>query len=166
MRLPLAALALLGLAIALVVLTRPHPPTTLPPPAPSRDAAAVTTPPPPPTLPTIDAAVAASGGRAEREHMVAQIVDRLGGHESWNAQGIELLQAFGGRAQTTTDLGCYMAGCVATFTFASESTYRAAYDDVTATRAYAAWTGGKRVSSPEVLPDGRVIVAIALERPD
>jgi hypothetical protein len=163
MRLVLAALALLALAIALVVLTRPHPPTPMPtPPSPSREAVA---PAPPPMLPAIDSGAAAA--RAEREHMVAKIVDRLGSHEeSWNATGIDLLHAFGRGAQATTDLGCYMAGCIATFTFASESAYRAAYDEVTATPDYAAWTGGKRASAPEVLPDGRVIVAIALERPD
>jgi hypothetical protein len=165
MRLALAAVVLLGLAIGLVVLTRPHP--TSPVVVARADAAAANPiAPPPPALPSTDAGAPPSTARAERELLLSKIIDHLGGHEGWNEQGTDLLRAFGRGAVATSDLNCYMAGCIATFTFASEDAFHATYDEVTTSPRYAAWTGGKRVTAPELLPDGRVIVAVALERPD
>ena len=100
--------------------------------------------------------------RAQREALLARIRDAHAGHESWNERGRALLERFG----PATDGGCYMAGCTATFTFASRAAYERVRDDVTATPEYAAWTGGKQLTTPETLSDGRVIVAVVLQRPD
>lgn len=104
--------------------------------------------------------------RAKRDQLLAKIRDAHAGHESWNEQGLALLDLIGRRAITTADVGCYMAGCSSTFTFASEAAYRHAFDEVTATSEYARWTGSKQFTDPEVLDGGRVIVAVVLQRPD
>jgi hypothetical protein len=177
MRLAIPALALLAFAIALAVWTRGGDPTR-----PAQVAAPVTPPAapppatPPPVTPPIPAGspapslpydvAAATAARTEREHLLARIDDHLSGHEDWNDRGIELLEQIGHGALATTGTACHMAGCAATFTFASQCAFESTRDAVAASADYVAWTGAKDFSTPEALPDGKVVVAVVFERPN
>jgi hypothetical protein len=106
------------------------------------------------------------GPREEREQLLARIRDPKAGYEPWDDQGLAILDSAASDATELTDVGCYMAGCVATFTFPSDGAYRRAIADLKLTTAYVAWTGGKQFTTPETLDDGRVVIAILLNRPD
>jgi hypothetical protein len=160
-------MVLVGLAIALLVMTRAHDR----PVAKHIDDAALAARvaqqpprPPPPAIAGIDAGTAPAQG--EREQLLARIRDPLHGHEAWNDRGIALLQQLGADARSTTELGCYMAGCIAVFAFASADAYQRAHDRLVASPDYAAWTGAKKFTAPEERGDGSVVVAVAFERPD
>jgi hypothetical protein len=86
------------------------------------------------------------------------------GHESWVGQATALLESVDAIKRTTPE--CYIAGCAATFTFASDASYRERIAVLTTSDNYRAWTGGKALTVPEGQPDGRVIVTLLLYRPD
>jgi hypothetical protein len=173
-----AALAVIALAIGLLFMARPSDlapqsqadrrDATLaqePHPLPPRDAALPVSRPPP--------APDASGepaeqrtARADRQQIIGALHDSGSGTEPWSAQGTAVLDVIAHAGGTQSEGGCYVAGCGAVFTFESESDYRRGVDTLLASEAFRAWTGGKRFASPERLPDGRVIIAIALYRPD
>ncbi|MDB4953677.1 MAG: hypothetical protein JWO36_1246 [Myxococcales bacterium] len=171
-RIAVAAAALLAIGIALYVLVRrgsePAATTTAvivhaaPPdarmamPAVTADATRDAVEPP---------TAAATAAREERTTVLASVRDSGEAHESWEAQGTSLLRAFEGQG-TVSDVGCYVAGCGATLTFRSQAAYQRALDDITASAAYREWTGGKRLTSPEIAADGSVSVALVLYRPD
>ena len=165
-RLAVAAFAIAGFAIALYVLTRPPAAQTrvlaAPDPRGSRplDPAAL--------APAVDARTPTtdSAARTNRENILDGIRDPHPDHESWNEAGLALVDQLGRDAVDVADRGCYMAGCVGTFTFASEAAYRHAVDALTASTDYAAWTGGKQLTAPETLANGQVVVALVLQRPD
>jgi hypothetical protein len=159
---------LVGSAIALLVMTRANGRAVT---SEHADApVAHVAPPPTTTRATPPAIVAVDAGidpaRAEREQLLARIRDPLHGHEGWNDRGIALLQQLGADAQATTELGCYMAGCVAVFAFASHDAYQRARDRIVSSPDYVAWTGSKKFTAPEERGDGSVVVAVAFERPD
>lgn len=104
--------------------------------------------------------------RFERDRLVGHIRDNLVGHEAWNAPGLAILDAAAKRATSVTDRGCYMAGCIAVFTFPTEDAYEHAAVELTESAAYTAWTGGKQVTPPEIKSDGSIVIAVALLRPD
>jgi hypothetical protein len=104
--------------------------------------------------------------RQSREQLGARVRDPSHGHEPWDDAGLALLHALGTDAVEMTDVGCYMAGCMATFTFASTVMYRDAIAKLEASPDYAAWTGGKQLSAPETRADDMVVVAMVFERPD
>ena len=85
--------------------------------------------------------------------------------EPWDAQGTALLAAIGHRAVATSQVGCFTAGCAATFTFASRSDLDRARIEATQSPQYRAWTGGKRWTTPEISRD-RVVITLLLYRPD
>jgi len=154
---------LVGFAIALLVMTRasdrPVASNHAAAPAPQRPRA-----PAPPLIVAPDAGV--DPARVEREQLLAKVRDPRQGHEAWNERGIALLQQLGASAIATTEVGCYMAGCVAVFTFASQGAYDGARDRLVALPEYRAWTGGKTFTTPEQRGDGSVVVAVVFERPD
>ncbi len=127
---------------------------------------------PPPALvvaaptPAMRAEPAEPPERHERAQLVARVRDPSHGHEPWDDAGLALLRALGADATETTDIGCYMAGCMATFTFANAATYRDAIAKLEASTDYAAWTGGKQRSAPETRADDTVVIAAVFERPD
>jgi hypothetical protein len=140
-----------------------------------RDAVVVAPPLAPPSEPSVtpttplDARAidpAAAAARQERETVLASVRDSGEGHEAWEAQGTALFDAFAKRGARVTGSSCYIAGCAATLGFPSQAAYRRALDEVQASEAYLAWTGGKRLTSPELAEDGRVTVALVLYRPD
>ena len=169
-----AAVALAVLAGALLVIVRrsvelPKPP----PPAPVAHDASPPRSAPPDAVPALpdaaaDAApgVAAAADRAERDALLAGLRESGRGDEPWDAQAGALFAALG-RAPAVADVtGCYIAGCGATFTFPSDAAYRQRLVEVEPTDASRAWTGGRRFSKPEPMPDGRVVVGLVLYRPD
>ena len=88
------------------------------------------------------------------------------GRESWDGQATALLEAAAAGSISSTAPECYIAGCAATFTFASEARYRERAAALTASDVYQAWTGGKLLAEPDRRPDGRVVVTLLLYRPD
>jgi hypothetical protein len=175
------AAALVAAAVWLLVQTRPH--TTVPEPvavAPAVDAMVERRPPSPlrpPTPPPADAAIAvvavdasppepdASDPHAERVALTAHMAARPG-RERWARKGEALLDEVALRAQRVDERGCYISGCTATFWFASRDAYDAVVRDEATSPVYAAWTGGKSWTTPEPQPDGQVVVALLLYRPD
>jgi hypothetical protein len=120
---------------------------------------------------TIDASImnsfdAGIAARQERETVLASLRESGEGHEGWETQATELFGSLANRDTQVSDVGCYIAGCAATFTFSSQAAYHSQIDRLQTSPAYAAWTGGKRYSAPETREDGRVIVALVLYRPD
>lgn len=114
----------------------------------------------PPQLPTIQVA------RAEREKVLAGLRDSGNGAEPWDDTGSALFEEIGRRAAHSDPLGCFVAGCGATFTFASAADFERERAEIETLPAYKAWTGGKRWTTPDPQPDGAVVVALALYRPD
>ena len=101
-----------------------------------------------------------------RERLLSRVRDHGTNLEPWVASGRALLARLSTEASSTTDDGCYMAGCTATFTFASEATFDKATASWRATAEVRAWTGGVQVSDPEITRTGSVVVAVVLFRPD
>jgi hypothetical protein len=109
--------------------------------------------------------VASDSARTERESAL-QTLKRSGpAEESWNPQAGAVFDSIRTSA-TLADVGCYVVGCGATLTFASDRSYRDGLAQLEASTAYRAWTGGKKTTSPEVQTDGSVVVALLLFRPD
>jgi len=163
-RLFVGTIVITGFVVALYVLTRPpdHD-ASAPQLAPGELSRAI------PQAQTVDARKPISTDdhtRTSRETLLATIRDPRAGHEPWDETGLALLDQLGRDASDVTDRGCYMAGCIATFTFASDASYRRAIDDLTTSAEYAAWTGGKQITSPETLANGQVVIALVLQRPD
>jgi hypothetical protein len=174
-----AAVALFALAVILLVLVRAKTPT----PAPTttsvtgdRDAG--------PTVPKVsarspspdaapmrhaaDAAVIAGAedARRQREEKMATMRASGAAEETWDAQAKAFFATVATGPVTASDVGCYIAGCAATFTFPSEDSFYARTAEARSTPAYDAWTGGKLLTPPEILPDGRVRASWILYRPD
>ncbi len=168
-RLLIASVVVAGLAIALLILTRSPGPRDVEPVAPMVSPRRPEASPAPAPAPPIDAWVSTAeslAARSERERLLEKIRDAHAGTESWNDQGLALLDQIARVALTVAEEGCYMAGCFATFIFESDDAYRRARETITASPEYARWTGGKQFTSPEVLGDGRVVVAAVFQRPD
>jgi hypothetical protein len=167
-RLTVAALAIMGVAIALYVLTRPPdtpaPVVSAPDPRPSQPVQ------PSATVTTVDARAPTTttdnAARDSRDKLLDGIREAHPGQESWNDAGLALVDQLGRDAIAVTDRGCYMAGCMGTFTFASDGAYRRAFSELSSSPDYIAWTGGKQWTAPETLANGQVIVALVLQRPD
>jgi hypothetical protein len=88
------------------------------------------------------------------------------GSEAWSSQGLGLLDALGATAAAISEPGCFVAGCGAMFTFASEDAYQRQLARLVASDAYAAWTGGKVWSPLQTRADRSVVVVLLLYRPD
>jgi hypothetical protein len=184
--------ALVVAAVWLLVQTRGRPttadPTTGPvavaPPADAADAAITRRP--PPLLPpqAADAAIVAiavadasaeqpgdasapdaSDPHAERVALTQNMAARSG-HEHWVGKGEAVLDEVGHHALRVEDRGCYLSGCTATYWFLSRESYDATLRDEAASAVYAAWKGGKQWTTPEVQPDGQLVIALLLYRPD
>jgi hypothetical protein len=168
MRSPLvvAALAIIGLAIVLYVMTRPPEPRAAEVSAPQVRKSETAQPISPVSADARQPTAADSSARASRDKLLDGIRDPRQGHEPWNDAGLALVDELGKEAVAVTDRGCYMAGCIGTFTFATDVAYRRAVDELAASAEYTAWTGGKQITPPETLANGQVIVALVLQRPD
>jgi hypothetical protein len=164
MRIVVAAVVLAGFAIILLMLTRSEParpdthvePSFREPVRPTATVPALASQPSPADL----------DAHAKRERLVARIRDPKAGYEPWDDKGLAILDRVARVAVATTDRGCYMAGCIATFTFPSAEVYQSVVEEITATPEWIAWTGGKQFSPPEKLVNQQVVVAVVLERPD
>ncbi len=154
------ALALAAAAIGLLLLLR-SPATPVP-----RDAAAIVTPADAPRLLASMIDAAAPAARAEREAVMTTLAHSGIGDEAWAAQAGALFTAIAQPPVTVSVTGCYIAGCGATFTFASEADYRRTLAGLAELAAYRAWTGGKKLTNPETRSDGSVVVGLVLYRPD
>lgn len=137
------------------------------------DAAPRVVPPPPPipvdapqVVARADAASSAPAARDERETVLGDLRNSGTGHEPWDVQAITVFDSISRGQVTTSEVGCFIAGCGATFVFPSLAEYRRDFDALQTADAYRAWTGGKRWTTPEVGSDGRVSVALVLYRPD
>jgi hypothetical protein len=132
------------------------------PPLRTPDDAAEPAPPPVGTAEDKDRAPA----RTERAQLISALLDSGPASESWSGQATKLLEQISKRATGMTPEGCYIAGCAATFVFASIAEYEKAIAASMNLPEYHSWTGGKRWTTPEQAPDGRVLVALLLYRPD
>ena len=103
---------------------------------------------------------------SERERWVKPVLRSGSGHEQWTERGTSLLEQIGRNAVRSDDVGCYIAGCTATYTFASRDEYDRTIHAVQRSAEYQAWTGGKRWTTPEPAHDGAVTSALVLYRPD
>ena len=174
-----AFVALATLGIGILVLTRERgdePRSDVK--APEYDAAVhivttVATDAPPPSRLPIDSALAAvneaaanEAARIDREAVIQALAESGAGAEDWDDQATRLVQEFGGAPVATKIAGCFVGGCGATFTFPSGVEYQQRLDALLASDGYRAWTGGKRLSIPESLPGGRIVLAVVLYRPD
>lgn len=163
MRIVVAAVVLAGFAVALLILTRSTETET-------PQAHIEPSLPAPRQQPTATAPVLASQpdleAHGQRERLVARIRDPKAGYEPWNDKALAILDRIARDAVATTDRGCYMAGCIATFTFPSAAVYQRVLDETMAAAEWIAWTGGKQFSSPETLASRQVVVTVVLERPD
>lgn len=104
--------------------------------------------------------------KTQRTQWVQRAIASGSGREIWTDQGQELIDEIGRLAAGVEDSGCFLTGCTATYTFPSRASYDDAYREVTGSPSYAAWTGGKRWSTPEEQDDGRIIVALIIYRPN
>jgi hypothetical protein len=120
------------------------------------------------TAPPPDALVsdAPSPAAEERDAAVATIRGSGPAHEVWDDQATDIFAAVVAGAGEIVDSGCYIAGCAATLSFSSRAAYERALEALEASDRYRAWTGGKRITAPEIREDGSVIVALILSRPD
>ncbi len=87
-------------------------------------------------------------------------------HEHWDEQARALFNSLAKDDTVVAYEGCYVAGCAATLSFASEDDYRRARDEAERSELYRAWTGGKKWSRPDIAEDGRLLVALVVYRPD
>jgi hypothetical protein len=135
--------------------TPPEPAEPEPPPA----------KPPSPELAAYQDQVRANA-REGREKALTTLQDSGVASESWAPRATAVINEVGRHATSTTPAGCFVAGCAATFTFASQMDYLHALADINASDEYKAWTGGKHWTMPETAPDGTVTMALLLYRPD
>lgn len=113
-----------------------------------------------------DGARVVSPARDEREAALQSLLDSGEAKEEWVDRATNLFDLIGRQALATSKLGCYVAGCGATFTFPSVAEFDRRRAIVEASDEYKAWTGGKKWTTPEPTPDGRIVVALILYRPD
>lgn len=104
--------------------------------------------------------------RMERGKVLSGLRRSGTGEEPWDGTASALLDAVGGRAAHAESIGCFVAGCGTTLTFASAAEFERQRAEIEAMPDYQAWTGGKRWTVPEPQADGTVVVALALYRPD
>jgi len=178
--LAVGAAAVIAAAIALYVLVHRAPDEVVAnvrPPEPARDRAPAPTPTASTTRDDAAPAVAVakptfvpSNDTAERaaaaSRLEIQTAMQASGSatESWADQGMTLLRSISpGR---TVDVGCYVAGCVATLTFRSEAELQHRQSELEDNEKYRAWTGGKKWSLPHIHADGSVLITLAIYRPD
>ncbi len=117
----------------------------------------------------VDAAIVRGdevAARDEREAVLASLRDSGPSAESWDAQATMLLDSVARSPAAASETGCFVAGCGATFTFPSKTEYQRRLDSLLASDGYLAWTGGRRLTAPETRPDGRIVMALVLYRPD
>jgi hypothetical protein len=116
--------------------------------------------------PTLPPSADASAAAREREALLSHIRDPHVGHEVWNDRANRVLDDLVRDGEITLERGCYMAGCFATVRFASESIEQSALDRVQRSADYTSWTGAKRTTPVEESADGKITIALVLERPD
>jgi hypothetical protein len=130
---------------------------------------ATTTPtaaPPHMPAPSTKRIAAADASSSDERDRVLAVVRRSGeASEPWVPQARSLFDSIAGRNTAFTFEGCFVAGCAATFTFASRGDYELQRRDSEASTEYAAWTGGKQWTAPMMAGD-RVEVTLVLYRPD
>jgi hypothetical protein len=171
--LAVAAVVVAALAVGLLLLARPHDSTTTSATAPTAptardDAAALAPARTPPRANDANAGDdrARTAARDEREAALDSVRASGDAHEEWAARGTTLLTSAGQHGAQVYGAGCFIAGCGATLSFASDADYRRGIDALVASDAYTAWTGGKKITAPERQPDGHVLVGVVLYRPD
>jgi hypothetical protein len=161
------AAVLVAVGIALYMMTRSSPPTAPPVAAPiatpSTAMPSIVTTSAPPALPP---STEESSARREREQVLSHIRDPHVGHEHWNDRANRVLDDLARDGEATLERGCYMAGCFATVRFNSDAVEQAAIARVQSSADYTAWTGAKRITPNEESADGKIIIALVLERPD
>jgi hypothetical protein len=167
----LAALAavVIALAIALYAMTRHPIPTPIPTATPMPTSTPTPTAPPTPTAsmpPALPPSTEAASATREREALLSHIRDPHVGHEGWNDRANRVLDDLARDGETTIERGCYMAGCFATVRFASDAIEQAALARAQRSTDYTSWTGAKRVTPVEESADGKITIALVLERPD
>ena len=113
-----------------------------------------------------DGATYVSPARDERDKALQALIDSGEEREEWGDRAMNLFDSIGRQALATSKLGCYVAGCGATFTFPSVAEFDRRRALVEGTDEYKQWTGGKKWTTPEPTPDGRIAVALILYRPD
>jgi hypothetical protein len=144
-------------AVAMVASDAPRARTNLPVmPVPTPDASGVVHQ----TVAERDAA------KAQRTKWVHSAISSPRERERWTDQGQALIDEVSQRAAHVEDNGCFLQGCTATLTFPSRAAYDSVYSEIITSDAYAAWTGGKRWSTPEEQDDGRIVVALIIYRPN
>jgi len=107
-----------------------------------------------------------AAAKHERETVLGALRDSGKGAEPWDDQGNGLLEKIARTASGWTQVGCFVAGCGATYLFASEDAMTRGRAVAEALDEYHAWTGGKRWTAPERWVDGRVSITLVLYRPD
>ena len=113
-----------------------------------------------------DGARVVSPARDERDEAFTALMSSGEAKEEWVDRASNLFDSIGRQALATSKVGCYVAGCGATFTFPSVAEFDRRRALVEASDDYKAWTGGKKWTTPEPTPDGRIAVALILYRPD
>ena len=113
-----------------------------------------------------DGARVVSPARDERDEAFTALMSSGEAKEEWVDRANNLFDSIGRQALATSKIGCYVAGCGATFTFPSVAEFDRRRALVEASDEYKAWTGGKKWTTPEPTPDGRIAVALLLYRPD
>jgi hypothetical protein len=170
----LASAVVVALLVALVVMLRQDPRSSgrTAPSGDARPLEARDAPLAPPVSP-VDAGAAApidvergKMARDERETVLATLRESGPGAEAWDDQALALLASLKHAGADSEGAACFIGGCSATFTFRGELDYRRGLDELVASEGYRAWTGGKRLTTPELGADGRVVVAFVLYRPD
>ncbi len=137
------------------------PPAPTPTPAPAPIAPAVPAPPLPapgdaPHTPAYDERVAA-----------VDAIRRSGdAYEPWSNDGRRVIADLIVPGARASDIGCYIAGCVGVVTFDTDAAAALAVANLESSQAWQAWTGGKKITTPDIAPDGHTTVAIVLSRPD
>src|SRR5205823_14394393 len=82
--------------------------------------------------------------RIERATLLESLHQSGDASEAWAPRATTLIGAVARYASATTPEGCFVAGCGATFAFASRGDYDRAIAEIVTTSDYQAWTGGKR----------------------
>lgn len=164
------AAVVIALGVVLYAMTR-HPmptptPTTTTTPTPTPPTTTTTPTPTPPPTPALPPSTEASAATREREALLSHIRDPHVGHEDWNDRANRVLDDLVRDGEITLERGCYMAGCFATVSFASESIEQSALARVQRSADYTSWTGAKRTTPIEESADGKITIALVLERPD
>ena len=105
-------------------------------------------------------------GARVREMVLEDLKQSGDGTEDWNGSAESVFAAIGKPPVSFSDDGCWVAGCAATFTYASQDAYEQALAALPAMPAYKGWSAGKRLTPPDLRPDGTVQMTIVLYRPD